>query len=101
MAAQAPLPDEDTLALDALSYLEERIRRAVELVATLRAERDTAVAELEAARSAAGSALTDSQKNRQELEALRANRKELESLRTERKEVRTRIEKLLAQMDSL
>ena len=101
MAAQAPLPDDDALALDALSYLEERIRRAVELVATLRAERDAAVAELDAARNAAGSALTDSQKNRQELEALRANRKELESLRTERKEVRMRIEKLLAQMDSL
>ena len=45
----------------------------------------------EAARNAAGSALTDSQKNRHELE----------SLRTERKQVRTRIEKLLGQMDLL
>ena len=99
--AQASLPDDDSLALDSLTYLEDRIRRAVELVTALRAERDAAVAELDAARNAAGSALTDSQKNRQELEALRANRKELESLRAERKEVRTRIEKLLAQMDSL
>jgi FtsZ-binding cell division protein ZapB len=85
-AAPAPLPEEDALA-----NLEERIRRTAELVATLRAERDAAVAEMEAARNAAGSALTDSQKNRQELE----------SLRTERKQVRTRIEKLLGQMDLL
>ena len=85
-AAQATVPDDDALA-----NLEERIRRTVELVATLRAERDAAVAEMEAARNSAGSALTDSQKNRQELE----------SLRSERKQVRTRIEKLLGQMDLL
>lgn len=76
---------------DALANLEERIRRAVELVATLRAERDAAVAELETARKAAGSAFADSQKLKQELE----------SLRNERKQVRTRIEKLLGQMDLL
>ncbi|HEY1759738.1 MAG TPA: cell division protein ZapB [Bryobacteraceae bacterium] len=85
-AAPAPLPDEDALA-----SLEDRIRRAVELVATLRAERDAAVAELDAVRRAAGSALADSQKSRQEID----------SLRSERKQVRTRIEKLLGQMDLL
>jgi FtsZ-binding cell division protein ZapB len=85
-AAPAPVPDDDALAI-----LEDRIRRTVELVATLRAERDAAVAEMDAARNAAGSALTDSQKIRQELE----------SLRNERKHVRTRIEKLLGQMDLL
>jgi FtsZ-binding cell division protein ZapB len=85
-AAPAPVPDDDALAI-----LEDRIRRTVELVATLRAERDAAVAEMEAARNAAGSALTDSQKIRHELE----------SLRNERKHVRTRIEKLLGQMDLL
>jgi FtsZ-binding cell division protein ZapB len=85
-AAPAPAPNDDPLA-----SLEDRIRRAVELVATLRAERDAAVAEMEAARNAAGSALTDSQKIRHELE----------SLRSERKQVRTRIEKLLGQMDLL
>jgi FtsZ-binding cell division protein ZapB len=85
-AAPAPVPDDDALA-----SLEDRIRRAVELVATLRAERDAAVAELDAVRKAVGSALTDSQKARQELE----------SLRSERKQVRTRIEKLLGQMDLL
>ncbi len=85
-AAPAPLPEEDALA-----SLEDRIRRTVELVATLRAERDAAVAELDAVRRAAGSALADSQKSRQELD----------SLRSERKQVRTRIEKLLGQMDLL
>jgi FtsZ-binding cell division protein ZapB len=85
-AAPAPVPDDDALA-----SLEDRIRRAVELVAALRAERDAAVTELDAVRKAAGSALADSQKARQELE----------SLRSERKQVRTRIEKLLGQMDLL
>jgi len=56
--------------LDALASLEERITKAVELVTTLRAERDAAV-------------------------------QELEELRSERKQVRTRIEKLLGQMDLL
>jgi uncharacterized coiled-coil DUF342 family protein len=66
------LPEEDSLA-----SLEDRIHRAVELVTTLRAERDAAIAE--------------SQKLREELE----------SLRSERKQARTRIEKLLRQMESL
>lgn len=56
--------------VDALVELEERIRRTVELVATLRAERDAARAELAA-------------------------------MQGDRKQVRTRIEKLLGQMDSL
>ena len=72
MPAEAPITEQDALA-----ELEERIRRTVELVSTLRTERDAAVAE--------------SQKLRQELE----------SLRGERKQVRTRIEKLLGQMELL
>ena len=63
--------------LDALSSLEERITRAVELVTTLRAEK----ADMEAQRDAAI--------------------QELDELRSERKQVRTRIEKLLGQMDLL
>jgi FtsZ-binding cell division protein ZapB len=81
-----PLQEEDSLA-----SLEERIRKAVDLVATLRAERDAALAELDSMRKAAGSAMTDSQRLRQELD----------DLRSERKQVRTRIEKLLGQMDLL
>ncbi|HEY4365094.1 MAG TPA: hypothetical protein VGN17_29290 [Bryobacteraceae bacterium] len=85
-AANAPLPEEDALA-----SLEERIRRAAELVTQLRAERDAAIADLDNIRKAAGGALADSQKLKQELEALRG----------ERKQVRTRIEKLLGQMELL
>lgn len=76
---------------DALASLEERILRTVELVATLRAERDAAVAELDSARKAAGTAMAEAQNLRQEVEGLRG----------ERKHVRTRIEKLLGQMDLL
>jgi FtsZ-binding cell division protein ZapB len=70
--------------VDALASLEERILRAAELVSALRAERDAAVA-------AAGNALAETQKLREELEGLRS----------ERKNVRVRIEKLLGQMDLL
>jgi len=67
--------NDDALASDALSSLEERIHRTVELVSTLRSERDAAVA--------------DARKLRQELE----------DLRSQRKQARVRIEKLLGQMD--
>jgi uncharacterized coiled-coil DUF342 family protein len=60
---------------DALASLEDRIHRTVELVSTLRHERDAAVA--------------DAHKLRQELE----------DLRSQRKQARVRIEKLLGQMD--
>ena len=60
---------------DALASLEERIHRTVELVSTLRNERDAAVA--------------DAQQLRQELD----------DLRSQRKQARVRIEKLLGQMD--
>jgi FtsZ-binding cell division protein ZapB len=69
---------------DSLNSLEERVLRAVQLVASLRKERDAAVEE--AAQS------------RAEIERLAA---ENQSLQTERKQVRTRIEKLLGQIDQL
>ena len=69
---------------DSLNSLEERVLRAVQLVASLRKERDAAVKE--AAQS------------RAEIERLAA---ENQSLQTERKQVRTRIEKLLGQIDQL
>lgn len=62
---------------DALASLEERIHRTVELVSTLRTERDAAVADVQRLRE------------------------ELEDLRGQRKQARVRIEKLLGQMDLL
>ena len=69
---------------DALASLEERIRQAVELVTTLRSENRELEAQL-------NSALAERD----------AARQELEDLRSERKQVRTRIEKLLGQLDLL
>lgn len=70
--------------LDSLSSLEERITRTVDLVMQLRAENQALEAELQTARA-------ETEKMSQELEEARA----------ERKQVRTRIEKLLGQMDLL
>jgi FtsZ-binding cell division protein ZapB len=87
-AAPSPLPlPED----DALASLEDRIRRAAELVATLREERDAALAERDSAKKTVREAAAESQKLREELEVLRS----------ERKQVRNRIEKLLGQMELL
>lgn len=69
---------------DSLSSLEERIQRAVQWVAQLRQERDAAV---EAATEA-----------KAEAERLAS---ELKTLQTERKQVRSRIEKLLGQIDQI
>lgn len=84
--------------VDSLSSLEERINRAIEVVTRLREEKEsiavqleTATAERDAARRDAVQSQSQAQKAVQELEELRA----------ERKQVRTRIEKLLGQMDLL
>jgi len=63
---------------DSLSSLEDRIQRAVQLVARLRQERESALEEAAAARAEA-SRLAD----------------EVKTLQAERKQVRGRIEKLL------
>ncbi len=70
--------------LDSLGVLEERITRAVELVTSLRAEKSALESQL-------ASAIAERDGVRQELD----------DLRSERKQVRTRIEKLLGQMDLL
>jgi FtsZ-binding cell division protein ZapB len=70
--------------LDALASLEERITRAVELVASLRSEKSDLEAQV-------SSAIAERD----------ATRQELDDLRSERRQVRTRIEKLLGQMDLL
>ena len=69
---------------DSLSSLEDRIQRAVQLVGRLRQEREAAVAEAAEAKRAA---------------ALMAE--EVKTLQAERKQVRSRIEKLLGQIDQL
>jgi chromosome segregation ATPase len=69
---------------DSLSSLEERIQQTAQLIARLRRERESAVEEAAAARA----------------EAARLSG-ELKTLQAERKQVRTRIEKLLGQIDQL
>jgi chromosome segregation ATPase len=69
---------------DSLSSLEERIQRAVQLVGRLRQEREAAVEE-------AAEAKAESVKLADEVRTLQA----------ERKQVRSRIEKLLGQIDQL
>ena len=69
---------------DSLSSLEDRIQRAVQLVGRLRQEREAAVEESAQARREA---------------ALLAD--EVKTLQAERKQVRSRIEKLLSQIDQL
>ena len=70
------------LEADSLELLEERIRQAAQLVSRLREERDAAV----------------EQADRAKAEAARLA-EELRHVQAERKQVRTRIEKLLGQID--
>jgi FtsZ-binding cell division protein ZapB len=72
------------MSVDSLASLEERITRAVELVGSLKAENASLEKQVTAA-----------------LAERDASKQELEDLRAERKQVRTRIEKLLGQMDLL
>ncbi len=69
---------------DSLSSLEERIQRAVQLVARLREEHGAALEEAAEAKR----------------EAVRLA-EEVKTLQAERKQVRNRIEKLLGQIDQL
>jgi len=69
---------------DALASLEDRIQQAVERVGRLRQEKDAALAQAAEAQAENGR-LTD----------------ELAALESERKQVRTRIEKLLEQIEQL
>jgi len=69
---------------DSLSSLEDRIQRAIQLVAQLRREKEAAAEEAAEAKAEAAR-LAD----------------EVKALQTERKQVRSRIEKLLGQIDQL
>jgi len=76
---------------DSLSSLEDRITRAVELVSTLRQQNESLAVRLKEAEAGRETAIQQAQKVAEELDGLRS----------ERKQVRTRIEKLLGQMDLL
>jgi predicted nucleic acid-binding Zn-ribbon protein len=69
---------------DSLGSLEERIQLAIQLVARLRQEKEAALA-------ASAEAIVQKERLADEVRALQA----------ERKQVRTRIEKLLGQIDQL
>jgi hypothetical protein len=79
--SQGMQPDQET---DSLSSLEDRIQQAVQLVVRLRQEREAAVQEAAHAKR----------------EAARLG-DEVKTLQAERKQVRSRIEKLLGQIDQL
>jgi len=70
--------------IDSLAGLEDRIQKTVQLVGRLRQEKEAAVQDAAAARA--------------EVERLT---EELRVLQVERKQVRSRIEKLLGQIDEL
>jgi FtsZ-binding cell division protein ZapB len=76
---------------DALSHLEERIQRAVDLVGRLRLEKESTQKEL----GATLSALEDARDQNARLS------EELESMRAERQQVRSRLEKLIGHIDQL
>ncbi len=69
---------------DTLSSLEDRIQRAIQLVSQLRREKESAEEEATEAKAEVAR-LSD----------------EVKALQAERKQVRTRIEKLLGQIDQL
>lgn len=79
---------------DSLTALEERIRRAVDVVSALRREK-------EAALRAAAEAEPLRQRIAQLTQELDAARAERDNLKAERETVRRRVEKLLEQIDAL
>lgn len=83
---------------DSLASLESRIMKAVELITTLREENSSLRKQLQGAIDEKDRASKDTKDSSLRAEKVMA---ELESLRNERAHVRTRIEKLLGQMDLL
>ena len=102
----------ESLANDALSSLEQRIHRAVQVITELRSENEACqvrlrkaqddVAAVTAERDEAQQLCEEFQKDNGELaNKVRGLTEELSSLRDERKQVKNRIEKLMGQLDLL
>jgi len=83
---------------DSLASLEARILKAVELVSTLREENASLRQQLQTVIDEKDRVSKDTKDASSKFDKLNA---ELETLRSERAQVRTRIEKLLGQMDLL
>ena len=85
----------DTVSVDEFQALEQKVLRTVELIKKEREARASAEAERDAARSEAGEL-------RQQVERLSERSQgvqhEVETLKSEREAVRTRVERLLAQL---
>jgi FtsZ-binding cell division protein ZapB len=87
--------------LDALAGLEERVQQAVAMVKELRRDNEELRGKLDAsalASSEAEKAVAECASLREEISRVTG---ELESLRNERKTVRSRVERILEQIDAL
>jgi FtsZ-binding cell division protein ZapB len=80
-----------TDSLDSFQKFEEKIAHAIEVVKRLQSEKKALQLELERVKSAA----------KERAQVSESHERELVALRREREEVRTRVEKLLDQIDSL
>jgi uncharacterized coiled-coil DUF342 family protein len=91
--------------IDTLSSLEQRIQRAVELLATLRDQNKELARQLAQTQSERDEAQREAAEARNIVAQAEAHAgklsEELDLLRDERKQVKSRIEKLLGQMDLL
>jgi FtsZ-binding cell division protein ZapB len=94
-SSQATIAAQDT---DALLHLEERILRAIDLVNSLRADKQGLLSERAKLISEKEALETELLNTQAEVEELQS---QLAALREERKEVKGRIERLLGQMDSI
>jgi chromosome segregation ATPase len=92
-------------SIDTLASLEQRVQRAVELLTSLRSENQDLTRRLEAVTNERDSTRGELDETRRQLSAAEAQvsqlSEDLHGLRDERKQVKSRIEKLLGQMDLL
>ena len=87
--------------LQQLDLLEERIQRAVELLAGLRRERDAARAEARELRERCDSLQAEQRKLEQERQGTRGLSEQLDLLKEERQAIRGRVGRLLEMMTEL